>query len=446
METDVLIVGGSAAGLMAGITAKKHYPEKNITIVRKEEKVLIPCGIPYTLHTVDGPENNIIPDKAATGKDIDLIINEVVEINRENKNVKLKNGELIGYEKLVLGIGSSPFLPPIKGANLENVYTVKKDFDLLKEMRNKVKENKEIVIIGGGFIGVEFADEIRKNDDTNVTIIEILDNVLSLVCDDILCEKAENKLRENGVNVLTESKVIEIVGDQKAKKVKLESGKEIPADVVIIATGVEPNTELASKVGLDSAPKKGILVDEYMRTSDPDIFACGDCVEKPSYFGENFQAAWLASIATNEGRVVGANLYNLRRKKQKSIGIFSTIVDDLALGVAGLTKKQAENAGIEVVEGHAEAVNRHPGSMPGAQLLGVSLIFQKYDGIIIGAQVYGAASAGEFLNILGLAIEKQMTAEDLATLQVGTHPALTASPVPYQLINAAEDAVIKLNL
>ncbi len=446
METDVLIVGGSAAGLMAGITAKKHYPEKNITIVRKEEKVLIPCGIPYTLHTVEGPENNIIPDEAATGKDIDLIINEVVEINRENKNVKLKNGELIGYEKLVLGIGSSPFLPPIKGANLENVYTVKKDFDLLKEMRNKVKENKEIVIIGGGFIGVEFADEIRKNDDTNVTIIEILDNVLSLVCDDILCEKAENKLRENGVNVLTESKVIEIVGDQKAKKVKLESGKEIPADLVIIATGVEPNTELASKAGLDSGPKKGILVDEYMRTSDPDIFACGDCVEKPSYFGENFQAAWLASIATNEGRVVGANLYNLRRKKQKSIGIFSTIVDDLALGVAGLTKKQAENAGIEVVEGHAEAVNRHPGSMPGAQLLGVSLIFQKYDGIIIGAQVYGAASAGEFLNILGLAIEKQMTAEDLATLQVGTHPALTASPVPYQLINAAEDAVIKLNL
>jgi NAD(P)H-nitrite reductase large subunit len=260
METDVLIVGGSAAGLMAGITAKKHYPEKNVAIVRKEEKVLIPCGIPYTLHTVDGPENNIIPDKAATGKDIDLIINEVVEINRENKKVKLKNGELIGYEKLVLGIGSSPFLPPIKGVDLENVYTVKKDFELLKEMRNKVKENKEIVIIGGGFIGVEFADEIRKNDDTNVTIIEILDNVLSLVCDDMLCEKAENKLRENGVNVLTESKVIEIVGDQKAKKVKLESGKEIPADVVIIATGVEPNTELASKAGLDSDPKKGIFL------------------------------------------------------------------------------------------------------------------------------------------------------------------------------------------
>mgnify|MGYP006277620135 FL=1 len=446
MQTDVLIIGGSAAGLMAGITARKHYPEKKVTIVRKEEKVLIPCGIPYTLYTVDGPENNIIADEAATGKGIELIINEVIHIDRQNKKVKLKDGEMIEYEKLVLGVGSTPFLPPIQGADLDNVYTVKKDFQLLKEMKEKVKSVKEIVIIGGGFIGVEFADEIRKNEGTNVTIVEILKNVLSLVCDDALCKKAEDKLKSNGVNVKTNSKVVEIMGDKKVEKVKLESGEEIPAEMVIIATGVVPNTNLAKEAGLEIDEKKGIMVDEYMRTNDPDIFACGDCVEKPSYFGENFQAAWLASIATNEARVVGANLYNLRRKKQKSIGIFSTIVDDMALGVAGLTKKQAENAGIEVVEGQAEAVNRHPGLMPGAQKLGCSLIFQKYDGILIGAQVYGADSTGEFLNILGLAIEKQMTAEDLATLQVGTHPALTASPIPYQLISAAEDAATKLNI
>ena len=446
MNTDVLIIGGSAAGLMAGITARKHYPNKKVTLVRKEEKVLIPCGIPYTLHTVDGPENNIIADQAVTGNGIDLIINEVVEINRDNKKVILKDGEEITYEKLVLGVGSKPLVPPIEGVDLKNVYTVKKDFDLLKEMREKVNKKENIVIIGGGFIGVEFADEIRKNPNTNVTIIEILDNVLSLVCDDDLCLKAEEKLKENGVNLLTNSKVVSLKGDKEVKSVVLENGKEINADMVVIATGVVPNTKLAEKANLNYDKRQGIMVDEYMRTNDPDIFACGDCVEKPSYFGENFKAAWLASIATNEGRVVGANLYNLRRKKQKSIGIFSTIVDNMALGVAGLTKKQAEEAGIEVVVGHAEAVNRHPGSMPGAQTLGATLIFQKYDGKLIGAQVYGADSAGEFLNILGLAIEKQMTAEDLATLQVGTHPALTSSPVPYQLINAAEDAATKLNV
>ena len=446
MKTDVLIIGGSAAGLMAGITARKHYPDKKVTLVRKEEKVLIPCGIPYTLHTVDGPENNIIADQAVTGNGIDLIINEVVEINRDNKKVILKDGEEITYEKLVLGVGSQPLVPPIEGVDLKNVYTVKKDFDLLKEMREKVNKKENIVIIGGGFIGVEFADEIRKNPNTNVTIIEILDNVLSLVCDDDLCLKAEEKLKENGVNLLTNSKVVSLKGNKEVKSVVLENGEEINADMVVIATGVVPNTKLAEKANLNYDKRQGIMVDEYMRTNDPDIFACGDCVEKPSYFGENFKAAWLASIATNEGRVVGANLYNLRRKKQKSIGIFSTIVDNMALGVAGLTKKQAEEAGIEVVVGHAEAINRHPGTMPGAQVLGATLIFQKYDGKLIGAQVYGADSAGEFLNILGLAIEKQMTAEDLATLQVGTHPALTSSPVPYQLINAAEDAATKLNV
>lgn len=446
MNTDVLIIGGSAAGLMAGITARKHYPEKKVTLVRKEEKVLIPCGIPYTLHTVDGPENNIIADQAVTGNGIELLINEVVEIDRGNKKVVLKDGAEIKYEKLVLGVGSNPLVPPIEGVDLEDVYTVKKDFDLLKEMKEKVNEKNDVVIIGGGFIGVEFADEIRKNTNTNVTIIEILDNVLSLVCDDELCLKAEQKLKDNGVNLLTNSKVVKLSGDTEVKSVVLENGEEINADMVVIATGVVPNTKLAENANLNYDKRQGIMVDEYMRTNDPDIFACGDCVEKPSYFGENFKAAWLASIATNEGRVVGANLYNLRRKKQKSIGIFSTIVDDMALGVAGLTKKQAEQAGIEVVVGHAEAVNRHPGSMPGAQILGATLIFQKYDGKLIGAQVYGADSAGEFLNILGLAIEKQMTAEDLATLQVGTHPALTASPVPYQLINAAEDAATKLNL
>ncbi|MCF8009300.1 MAG: FAD-dependent oxidoreductase, partial [Halanaerobiales bacterium] len=173
MNTDVLIIGGSAAGLMAGITARKHYPEKKVTLVRKEEKVLIPCGIPYTLHTIDGPENNIIADQAVTGNGIDLIINEVVKIDRDNKKVLLKDDKEIKYDKLVLGVGSQPFVPPIEGVNLKNVYTVKKDFDLLKEMKEKVNEKKDIVIIGGGFIGVEFADEIRKNPNTNVTIIEI---------------------------------------------------------------------------------------------------------------------------------------------------------------------------------------------------------------------------------------------------------------------------------
>lgn len=444
MKKDVLVIGGSAAGIMAAVTAKKHYPEKDIALVRKEEKVLIPCGIPYTMATVEGPEKNLIPDAAVTGKNIELLIDEVIDIDRENKKVNLKSGEDISYEKLVMATGSKPFIPSIKGAQLDDVYTVKKDFQLLKEIKERLDRSRNLVIIGGGFIGIEFADECRKNRNINVTVVEIMDHVLSLVCDEEFCLKAENKLKENGVNIYTGTKVIEITGKEKVEGVKLSNGEELPADLVILATGVSPNIDLAKKAGLEYDPKNGILVDEFMRTSDLNIFACGDCVVKPSFFGQNFAAGRLASIATNEGRVAGANLFELRREKQASIGIFATIVDDLAIGVAGITKKQAEDAGIKVVTGKAEAVNRHPGGMPGAVKLGVSLVFKAYDGTIIGAQVYGGDSAGEFINILGLAIAKEMTAEDLATLQVGTHPALTASPIAYQLINAAEDAIARL--
>ncbi|MDI3547389.1 MAG: hypothetical protein PWR10_1041 [Halanaerobiales bacterium] len=444
MRTDVLVIGGSAAGIMAAVTAKKHYPEKDITLVRKEEKVLIPCGIPYTMATVDGPDNNLIPDAAVTGKGIELLIDEVLEINRENKRVSLKTGEEIAYERLILATGSKPFVPPIKGVELDGVFTIQKDFGLLETIKNRLDASKNLVIVGGGFIGIEFADECRKGRDIKVKIVEIMDHVLSLVCDDEFCLKAENKLKENGVEIYGGIKVNEIIGDNQVEGVRLSNGKELPADIVILATGVTPNIDLAKKAGLECDVKKGILVDEYMRTSDPDIFACGDCVEKPSFFGRNFEAGRLASIATNEGRVAGANLFELRREKQASIGIFATIVDNQAIGVAGLTRKQAEEAGIEVVVGKAEAINRHPGGMPGASKLGISLVFKAYDGTLIGAQVYGGYSVGEFTNILGLAIEKKMKAEDLATMQVGTHPALTASPIAYQLINAAEDAVSRL--
>jgi NADPH-dependent 2,4-dienoyl-CoA reductase/sulfur reductase-like enzyme len=429
---------------MAAITAKKHYPEKEITLVRREDKVLIPCGIPYTMATVDGPKNDLIPDTTVTSKGIELIVEEIVDIDKANKIVKLKSGEEISYEKLILATGSKPMKLPIDGIDLENVYSVRKDFDLLNEMRNKLDESKNLVIIGGGFIGVEFADESRKERNINITIVEMMEDVLSLVCDKEFCIKAEEKLKNNGIQVYKKRRVVEIFGDKKVESVKLDNGEEIPADMVIVAAGSVPNIDLAEKAGIEFDKKKGIMVDEYMRSSDPNIFACGDCVEKPSFYGSNFEAARLASIATTEGKVAGANLYELRRKKQPSIGIFSTIIDDLAIGVAGMNKKQADELGIKVVTGHAEAINRHPGSMPGAEKIGVDLIFSKYDGVLIGAQVYGGKSIGELINILGLAIEKKMTAEDLATLQVGTHPALTASPIAYQIVNAAEDAVHSL--
>jgi CheY-like chemotaxis protein len=187
--------------------------------------------------------------------------------------------------------------------------------------------------------------------------------------------------------------------------------------------------------------KKSILVDQYMRTSDENIFACGDCCEKFSFFTKKPSHLRLASIATTESRIAGANLFELKRKSKGPIGVFSTVVGDLALGAAGLTEQAANEMGLDVISATAVAPDRHPGGMPGCSELFIKLLFLRDSGVIVGGQAIGGSSTGELLNALSAAIQSGMTADDLATFQIGTHPALTASPIAYQLVNAAEGAL-----
>ena len=170
LQTDVLILGG-LSGISAGISCRQHYPNKKVVLVRKEGTVLIPCGIPYIYGTVGGPQNDVIPDGVFQKNGIELVKGEVVMVDREKKIVTLKDNETISYEKLIFATGSTPFIPPIPGVDKKNVYEVKKEFDYLSGLFDEMKSVKDLVIIGGGFIGVEFADECRKGRDINVTII-----------------------------------------------------------------------------------------------------------------------------------------------------------------------------------------------------------------------------------------------------------------------------------
>jgi NADPH-dependent 2,4-dienoyl-CoA reductase/sulfur reductase-like enzyme len=442
--TDVLVIGGSAAGITAAITAKRYFKGKNVTVVRKEEKVLVPCGIPYIFGTVGDPDKNLIPDSLLINNGIELVIDEVKGINRQSKVVStVKSGD-ITYDKLVLATGSIPIVPPIKGADLEGVFVVKKDAAYLEDLKSALDKARNLVIVGGGFIGVEFADECRKGRALNITVVEILPHCLALSFDDEICAMAEDKLRSNGINIITEAKVEEFLGDGRVEQVRLSNGEVLSADVVIFGIGVVPNVELAQMAGLKVDSRFGIWVDDYMRTGDPDIFAVGDCAEKRSFFGHGPSLVKLASVAASEARVAGANLFGLRRTRGAAVGVFSTVVGDLALGSVGLTERAAKEAGIEVVTGIAKAPDRHPGSMPGTKELGVKMIFDKDTAVIIGGQVYGGTAVGELTNLLATAVQNKMRAYELETMQIGTHPALTASPIAYQVNNAAEDALLKL--
>jgi NADPH-dependent 2,4-dienoyl-CoA reductase/sulfur reductase-like enzyme len=441
-KADVVIVGGSAAGIEAAITVQKQYKPDRVIVVRKEEKALVPCGIPYIMGTLGSAEKNVMP-KALLG-DAELIVDEVTSIDREVKSVATAGGETISYNKLILATGSRPIVPPIPGADLKNVFTIRKEIDYLQQLQDALKQAKDVVIVGGGFIGAEFADECRKMG-LNVTIVELLEHCLILNCDEDFCIRIEDKIRETGVQVNTACRVKSIVGDKKTEYIECDKGIRFNADVVILAVGAAPNTELARDAGLEIGKMKGIWVDQYMMTNDPNIFAIGDCAEKFCFFTGKPIATRLASVATREARIAGANLFQPRRRRnQGTIGVFGTMIAGTAIGVAGLTERAAKDFGFDLVTGEATAVDKHPGAMPGATELRVKLIFDQNSRKIIGGEACGGATAGEIANIMAQAIASGMTANDIATAHVGTHPALTASPLVYQIVKAAEAAVAKL--
>lgn len=445
-EYDVIVIGGSAAGITGALTARKHYNDKTILLIRKDDLVSIPCGIPYTFGVVGSPMKNLIPANDILSKNrIDSIIGEVDNINKEDHIVSTSDSSAFKYKKLLLATGSSPIIPPIQGRDLGNIFAIKKEVPYLEEVITNLEKAKDLCIVGCGFIGVEIAEECRRRrPDLNISIVEMLSHCLQLVYDEEFCIKAEEVLRQQNVNLLLDEKVERFAGTEKVEKVVLKSGIEIDADMVIMGIGAGANAALAQGSGLEIGPSKAIQVNRYMQTSNDDIFACGDCCEKVSFFDGKTSGLKLASIATMEARIAGANLFTVRRVNMGVIGVYSTMLGGNAFAAAGLTRQQAELKGYSVVTGESEAVNRHPGCMPGAAMLKVKLIFETGSGVILGGQISGAASGGELINAVSVCINQRMTADQIATFQTGTHPALTASPISYQLVNAAEVAIEKM--
>jgi NADPH-dependent 2,4-dienoyl-CoA reductase/sulfur reductase-like enzyme len=444
-KADVVIIGGSAAGLTAAITARRNYPEKKIVLIRKEKLVPIPCGIPYIFGTVGSPDRNLIPDTPLQKNDVDIMLDEVSEIDRENRRLVTRSGEQVAYEKLVVATGSLPMMPPIPGFEKENVFPVYKDVDHLVKMQSTMNKAKRIVVIGGGFIGVEVSDEINKIGDIDVTICELLPHCLQLAFDKEFCEEAEKIMQERGVHIRSDSKVVSLEGNAKVNAVKLGDGSLLEADVVVVGIGTVANIELAKRAGLRLGPTGSIWVDRTMRTSDENIFACGDCAEKFSFFGGKPSKLKLASIACSEARIAGANLYGIQRESVGTIGVFSSALGERSFAVAGLSEQFAKDQGYEVIMGIAEGPNRHPGSMPGAANQKIKLIFEKRTKVLIGTQMMGDNAVGELVNVASACIQHRMSIDDIACFQMGTHPALTASPVVYQFVNAAESALLKLS-
>jgi len=442
-KTDLLVVGGSAGGILSATTARKAYGNIDITVIRNTEKVMVPCGIPYIYGTLHSTEKNVIPDAMLLDSNIHLEIDEVVSVDRKAKTATTKKGDTYEYKKLILATGSLPLVPEfIPGHDLENVIPVLKNQIYLDEVLEKVQEAQNVAVIGGGFIGVEFAEQLRLLGK-NVTLIELADACLWQAFDSKYTSEIEAAMKENGIRLLTKTKVLKINGAKKVESLDLDSGECLDADLVILGLGVKPNAALAKAAGLELNSKGAVIVDQYTRTSDPDIFAVGDCAEKKCFFTGKDVPVLLASTAAMEAKIAGSNAFQLRlvRANKGTISAFSTKIFGRTYAAAGITEARANQEGFQIMIGEFATMDRHPGSLPGTQKVNIKLMFSKCSGIILGAQISGGDSVGEMINILSLAIQKGITATELNTFQVATHPLISASPIAYPINAAAMNAI-----
>jgi NADH oxidase (H2O2-forming) len=445
-KVDVLVIGGSAAGLVSAMTAKTNDSDKEVLLIRKEEHVMIPCGIPYIFGSLQGSDENILPDAGLIQLGVEIKVGTVLDITNDKKQCEMADGTIVKYEKLIMATGSLPTVPAwLKGNDLENVFAVPKNKEYLDNLKYKIKDCQKVVVIGAGFIGVEISDEINKLGK-DVKLVELLPNILGLAFDEEIAKDAEEALIARGIQVKTGMAVEELIGNEKVQQVKLANGEFIAVDAVILSMGYRPNTELAEKAGLELNEKGFIKVDQYMRTSEKDIFAVGDCAAKRDFATGKTCTIMLASTACAEARVAGLNLYHLSTYQSFSgtIGIYSTSIGASSYGVAGLTEKIAINEGFRIITGTFSGIDRHPGKLDHAHKQMVKLIVSKDSMKILGGEVIGGSSVGELTNVIGFIIQGGFTLMDLLVAQIGTQPMLTASPAAYPVIKAAEVVLKKM--
>ena len=445
---DVIIIGAGPSGIVAGVTAKKQNPEKTMLIIKEEEKGLVPCGIPYVFHDLDNLEKNVMGPKPFIDLGGDVIVDPVVDVDVKGKVVTVKSGNSYEYDKLIFATGSIPIVPAfIPGCDLNGVEYVKKSYNYINELKKKTDRARHIVVVGGGFIGAEVAEQLALQPEKTITIIESKTYCFNKAFSVELSKIATEKLKETKINVLTSTLVKEVVGENgEVTGVRLNTGEVIKAELVIMTIGYIPNTEIAGKAGIELNAEGAIKVDNFERTTIKDVCAIGDCSQTLGFITGRLDHIMLASTATAEARVLGYNLFGIKiiRCCIGTIGIFSSKINGLSMAAAGMNENNARDFNIEFVCSEFADYDTHPGSFSDTSSLTVKLYASPSDGSILGGEVWGGKSTGEIINIIGLAIQKKVTVFELVSYQVGTHPLLTSAPTKYVLIKAAEGIISKL--
>ncbi|MDK2585679.1 CoA-disulfide reductase [Romboutsia sedimentorum] len=421
----VIIVGAVAAGMSAAAKLKRMQPNYEVVVYEKTDVVSFgACGLPYFVGGFFDDPNSMIARSAEKFRETEIDLNtfhEIVNVDVTNKKVTVKNIKTNvefedSYDKLMIASGASSIIPPIKNVQLENVSTLKsmEDGIKVKELFNR-EENKNIVIIGAGFIGLE-AVEAAKKLGKNVTVFQSGNRILEQVFDKEITDVLEEEIRKHDVNLRLEELVSELIGQTKVEKVITNKG-QVDADVVIIATGVRPNTSFLKDSGIEMLPNGAIIVDEFGKTSIEDIYAAGDCATIQNIVTGKDAYVPLATGANKLGRIVGENLAGANNSFQGSLGSSCLKVMNMEAGSTGITEIQAQKLGLDVKIKFISDFNQ-TNYYPGRNKIYVKLVYDAKTKVILGGQVAGYKDAVQRTNVIATAIFAKLTTSQLGMLDL----------------------------
>ncbi len=457
MAQNIVVIGAVALGPKAACRFKRLEPESNVIMVDQSNIISYGgCGIPYFISgDVNDPGElqstsfHMLRDEKffRDVKDVDVMTNtRAISIDRENKTVLVENfahgnQQKLPYDKLVLATGSRAGRLPLPGSDLEGVYTVS-NIDEAIAIKKDMAEGKvgKAVIIGAGAIGLEMAEALADLWGVETSVIEIADQVLPGIISSNMARMVQLHLEENDVSFYAEEKVERIEGNSRVEKVVTDK-RTMDADLVIMAVGVTPNSDLAGEAGLDVASGGAIVVNKRLQTSDPDIYAGGDCVQisnlitgKPGYYP-------LGSMANRQGRVIGTNLANGVAEFEGAVGSFVVKLFEISVASAGLSFETAKKEGFDIISAFVVQFDRAH-FYPEKDLMYLELVVEKNSGRVLGIQGLGNTGDGMFARISAVAglLKYNPLVADVSNLELPYSPPFSsAMDILNALGNTAEN-------
>jgi NADH oxidase (H2O2-forming) len=443
---NIVIIGCSGTGALAAGTIKKLKPSLNVTVIREQEEkgLLTRCATPYIASGNVMVNPSYKSDSVFSQQGIKLVNVKAVDINKTKKIVTTADGITYSYDKLILATGAKPFLPPIKGIELGGVFTLRTSGDavsILNWINSRRVENA--VVIGAGAIGVEIA-YLTARHELKVTLVEMMSHAMQNFLDPDMSIELENYIKSKGLDLKLNTKVNKIGGKKHVESVDFASRQSMKAEMVIVSAGVKPNDELARKACLEIG-KYGLKVNQYLQTSDPDIYAAGDLIEYPDFVTGKITTGRLRPNAVIGGRVIAHNILGYQLKFPQFINSFATKFFDKSIAGAGITEERAKTENMNIISVKQSSFSKHS-MMREKKPYTVKLIFEKKTGKIVGGQILSESEAAvKQIDVIALAIRCGLTACELVTFRAAGQPELSPDPGIEPISLAAAAAFQKLN-